>query len=447
MAATQAKLTGVFDDTEPPSRLRAEQDAAVRAYVSRQVYPYSTFNRTRLSASGFGPLGIRSTNDLRAVPPVSWSEVGDGVDLLLRPHRTTITKLGSTSMTFRLLLSSLVGRRERFERNWIDPVYRPIHWLVQQGVPVGVTANDLERMSEIGRRWLEAAGVARSDVIASVIPAGPHLDFWQLATGARRGGVPVAFLEVRPDPEDVARLRPTVLAGRPNDVLETAVRAREYGPAVLGGVHTVLLTGELPEEGAGQSIQRQIGREVRVLSAWAPPGVRAMWAACKGATGLHTWPAADIIDVVDPVTLEPQPPGAVGEIVWSALGWAGSVVLRLRTGVKATIDIDACPACRRTTPRILPAAVAPAVATFAPVLDAHPGVSAWQGELSQRNGDEELVIFIAPSRPGHPGRLVRELDEKLKTGQAATQFIVLTAAEINRRIEQNGHNQIVDRRT
>lgn len=436
----------MITDLERPARLKAEQDAALRAYVRHQVYPYSAFNRARLSASGLGPLGVRTAEDLRAVAPVTWSDLTGGVDLLLRPQRTTITKLGSSSMTFRLLLSRLMGRQESFERAWVDPLYKPIHWLLQQGVPVGATANDLERLGELGRRWLEAAGIGRLDVILSVIPPGPHLDFWQLAAGARRAGVASAFLDVRPDPEDVAKLRPTVLAGRPRDVLELAARGREFGPAALGGVRTVLLTGELPEEGIRQSIERQVGREIDVLSAWAPPGVRALWAECKGADGYHTWPAADVVDIVDPVTLIPAGRGEQGEVIWSALGWAGTVVLQLRTGVKAHVATEACPACKRTSPRVFPASVAPAVAAFAPILDAHPGVAAWQGELSRRNGDEELVVFLTPSRPGHPGRLVRELDSKLRATQPATQFIVLRPDQIERRIAEHGHNQIVDRR-
>jgi hypothetical protein len=448
MVATASKLTVVIGDTERPTRLRAEQEASLRAYVRRQVYPYSSFNRARLSSAGLGPLGVRTQADLRAVPPVAWADCGGGADLLLRPQRTTISKLGSTSMTVRLLMSRLVGRREEFERYWIDPIYKPIHWLMQQGIPVGVTANDLERLSEIGRRWLEAAGVGRNDLIASVIPSGPHLDFWQLAAGARRAGVAAAFLEPRVSVDDVAALRPTVLAGRPRDVLDLVTRARDAGPAVLGGAHTVLLTGELPEPGTRQAIQRHIGREVDVLSAWAPPGVRSMWAECKGGNGYHTWPAADVIDIVDPATLEPVTGDASGEIVWSALGWSGCVVLRLRTGVKAAMETSPCPACKRTTPRLVARAAAPAVATFAPVLDGHPGVASWQGELSRRNGDEELLVFLSPSRPGHPGRLVRELDEKLRaTAHPVTQFIVLSPAQLERRLADNDHNQIVDRRS
>ncbi len=436
----------MFGDAERPSRLRAEQDQALRAYVRRQVYPYSAFNRTRLSGAGIGPLGIRTAADLRRVPPVSWAEVGDGADLLLRPRRTTITRLGSAGLAFRVLFATLLGRRQNFERTVIEPVYRPILWLIQQGVPVGLTANDLDRLSEIGRRWLEASGVSRVDVVASVIPAGPHLDYWQLVAATRRAGVAAAFLEPDPEIEDVARIRPTVLAGRPADVLALAQRGIQTDPAAFGALRTVLLTGELTDDATRHAIQRQLSRKAVVLAAWAPPGVRAMWAECRGGQGFHTWPATEILEVLDPVTLEPTPPGAPGEIVWSALGWAGTVVLRLRTGVRASRHDTMCPACRRTTPRIVPLLTTPSVSTFAPILDAHPGVAAWQGELTRRNGSEELIVFLTPARPGHPGRLVRDLDRQLQPTQPAAQFVVLSADDLERRLADHGYNHVVDKR-
>jgi hypothetical protein len=150
-----------------------------------------------------------------------------------------------------------------------------------------------------------------------------------------------------------------------------------------------------------------------------------------------------VIDVVDPVSLEPVEPGEEGEVVWSALGWAGSVVLRLRTGVHAMLDESPCPACKRTNPRLVPVV---ADVSFAPLLDGHPGVAAWQTELSLRDGSDELVVFLAPSRPGHPGRLVRDLDERLQPIAPAAQFVVLSLEDVQHRLAVHDHKRIIDRR-
>jgi hypothetical protein len=497
----------MFGDAERPTRVRAEQERALRTYVRRQVYPYSVFNRNRLSAAGLGPYGVREIADLQRVTPVTWTEVGDGTDLMLRPNKTTITRLGSPSLAFRVLFARLLGRRQELNQSIIEPIYRPIHWLVQEGVPVGVTANDLERLSELGRRWLEAAGVSRNDLVVSILPSGAHLDYWQLAAATRRAGVAAVFLDNPPALDELVRTRPHVLAGRPDDVLALAERVAAAGSPALSSVHTVLATGALMDDDTRGSIRRLFGADVAVLSAWAPPGVRALWAECRGGTGFHTWPAAEIVEVVHPDTLEPVAPDVAGEVVWSALGWAGTVALRLRTGVRAVLDEQTCPTCARTTPRVVPVAAdrwaeavvaspprvvaaepelvdagartqAAPVTDFAPpvnaapaapaaefvfapaasengdaagvflvpILDGHAGVAEWQGELSRRDGTDELVVFLATSRPGHPGRLVRELDERLSAVQPATQFVVLSLAKLEARLAEHDHERVIDRR-
>ena len=414
----------------------------LRAYIRRQIYPYSAFNRSRLTAAGIGVAGIRSRADLSKVVPVSWAEVGDGADLILRPQRITITRLGNPLFAFRVLFARLLGQGAALNRTVIDPVYRPIHWVVQQGVPVGMSANDLERLSEIGRRWLEAAGIRASDTIVSIMPAG-GLDYWQLAAGARRAGVGAAYLGTEPDLVDIARLQPTVLAGRAGDVIGLARDAGSHASPALSAVRTVFVTGDVVDEPTRATILRLLGHDVAVLGAWAPDGVRALWAECRGANGYHTWPAVEVIDVVDPHSGEPLPPGATGEIVWTALGWAGTTVIRLRTGVRAAVDDAPCSACGRTTPRIIPVRSA---VNFGSILDGHPGVAAWQGELSRRNGDDELVVFVTPSRPGHPGRLIRELDVRLRSTLAPAQFVVLTPDALEKRLADNGNNRVIDKR-
>src|ERR1043165_5332912 len=167
---TRRQTNCVLGDAERPSRVKIEQDRVLRAYIRRQVYPYSTANRNRLSTAGFGPFGVRKTEDLATLPPIAWSEVGDGSELLLRPHRISITKLGAPSLAVRVLFATLFGRRRALNQRVIEPIYKPLLWLVQDGVPVGLTALDIERLSELGRRWLESAGVGGADVIASIIP-------------------------------------------------------------------------------------------------------------------------------------------------------------------------------------------------------------------------------------------------------------------------------------
>src|SRR5437660_511127 len=183
----------------------------------------------------------------------------------------------------------------------LEPVYKPIHWLVQAGLPVGYSTEDLERLAELGRRWLEAAGLRRADVLVGLVPPGPNLGFWQLAEGTRRAGVSALLLSPVPSFEDVAGLRPTVLAGRPLDLANLLEAAAEAG-VHLDSLHTLLAVGEPLEDGVRDRLEFR-GDGAAVLSAWAPPGVKSLWAERRGGEGgLHTSPAVELLEVVGPLT-------------------------------------------------------------------------------------------------------------------------------------------------
>src|SRR5207302_10240590 len=82
----------------------------------------------------------------------------------------------------------------------------------------GYWAEVLGGLAELGRRWVGAAGLRRGDVLVGLVPPGPNVGFWELAEGTRRSGVSSLLLSPVPSIEDVAGLRPTVLAGRPVDL-------------------------------------------------------------------------------------------------------------------------------------------------------------------------------------------------------------------------------------
>jgi hypothetical protein len=152
-----------------------------------------------------------------------------------------------------------------------------------------------------------------------------------------------------------------------------------------------------------------------------------LWSECRGGDSLHVAPDTEYIEIAD------------GEIVWSAIGWRGSALLRLRTAAFGALDTAPCPACNRTTPRVRLTAVEP---SFTATLSAHPGIVAWQVELRTVNGAEELLIFFTPSRTGHPGRLIRDLDRHL----GATQYIVVPRDELDERLAEHDGRRLVDLR-
>ncbi|MHB8670230.1 MAG: phenylacetate--CoA ligase family protein [Acidimicrobiales bacterium] len=346
-------------DRRPPNWIRAAQDRALARYVARVVYPYSSYYRPRLDAAGLGRRGVRSVANLARLPLVGAAEISEAPDLVLRPEEAAIRRWGGPAMLLRIGAARLRGTQSYFNHRVIDPAYKPLHWHLDAGHPVGSSSEDIERVAELGRRWLEMAGVGRSDTAVSLLASGPDLGFWQFAWGCRRAGVPALHLGPEATGPMVAELTPTVLAGRAADLERLALEV----PGALGSVRTALVVGPPMEPRTRDALRSSLGSpDAAVLAAWAPPMARALWAECRGTVdcggGLHTWPDCEIVDIVDdggrPTSREGE-----GDLVWSSLGWRGTVLLRFRTGGRATLDDTRCPACGRSTPRVRPGLPAP----------------------------------------------------------------------------------------
>ncbi|MDX9745228.1 MAG: phenylacetate--CoA ligase [Syntrophales bacterium] len=84
------------------------------------------------------------------------------------------------------------------------------------------------------------------------------------------------------------------------------------------------------------------------LSEMSGPGVAF---ECPEQNGLHIWEDAYLVEIIDPVTLEPLPDGQEGELVMTTLNREGMPILRYRTQDLTRIIPGTCP-CGRTHRRI-----------------------------------------------------------------------------------------------
>ena len=393
----------------------AGKDKVLVDYLLHDVVPNAPAVRQRLAGALDGGR-LKAADGLTRVPPTTLAEVTDPGSLVLRPR---------------------MPRRKKRARA-LERAYKPVHWLVQDGVPIGSSAADLERLGALSARWLTAAGVRADDVVLGFLPPGPHLPYWQLVLGASRLGVSAVHVPPVPSGADVTRLHPTVLVGRPNDV------ARLLDDAGRGGgwrarVRLVIAAGEPIDDGLRARISALLEPGATVVSAWAPPGVRAMWWECAGATALHTWPEAELVQVVDPLSGTPAPPGADGEVVWTPVGWHGTVLVRLRTGVFASLEKGPCRACRAPGPLL---SVTPHAPSFLQVLDEHAGVADWQAELRNADDGEELLVFLSLA----PGARLPELLADVDADLFATQYVVLDAEALDARLAAHADRRVVDLR-
>jgi phenylacetate-CoA ligase len=426
-------------DRRKPSWIKNAQERALRRYLAQDVYPYSPYYQVRLDEAGVGQKGVKSRADLDKLPLTTFDEIVNPASVVLRPDEQNIQQFARIGLVARVFWAKLWRREWVVNQRLIDPVYKPLHWHVDDGFPIGSSAEDVDRLAELGRRWLELAGVARYDVLVSVLPPGPNLAYWELVLGSRQAGVSALHMDPSTTVDQLAAARPNVVAGRPSDLVRLLEAARPVARN-LDGLRTVLVAGGRLDDATRRQLTNLVDGQAAVVAAWAPPGVRALWCQCREGEGLHTSPDAELIEVVDPLSGVPVADGTEAEVVWTALDWKGTVFLRLRTGVFGAIDESPCPACGRSTPRLMP--MSTAEPGFARVLDSHPRVQAWQAELRTVDGQEELIVYISLEPNGRPGRLLRELDRDL----TVTQFVVLDRRRLDARLTSHGATRVLDTR-
>lgn len=322
---------------------------------------------------------MRSVTDLATVEPVTLAELGDGAAYVVRPTRQQLMRSGTAYMRLRTVWASTWGRWGAFVSS-IELSYRPVHFFTADGVPVGAAAADLVRLAGLGAEWLRALGVGRRDSVALVGGAGSGIEAWELSGGTRRAGVSLAVLD---DPLGAARHCVSVVAGT-----DDAVAA-----ALAGGtwpeLRLALVLGETSQRSGARLAKFGAADSVALRRAWAPAGTRSVWYECQGGEtyGWHTTPAAEFVEVHEH-----------DEVLWTGLGWAGTVFLRLRTDVRADrVEDGRCPGCGHFGPRLLRG-------------EGRPSLARWlRGDA--RVADARLTADgadVLPTRAGANARLISD---------------------------------------
>ena len=408
--------------------------------------------------------------DLERLPPTELGSL-DPAAIVLRPDVRSIVRRGERRLAARATLAAATGGLHRFNRRVVEPRFKPVQWVVAEGVPIGYSAADIALLGRYGALWLERAGVGRHDVVVSVLPGGPNVAHWQLALGCRRAGVSALHLDPSAASTMAQGLAPSVLVGDPQHLM--GLLADHDQEHAWPNLRTIIAVGD-PLSAALRERLRSAGGGAAVVGAWAPPGVRAMWSECRAGSalvppsGYHAFDD-DVLEVVGSGD-------EGGELIWTGVRWRGSALVRLRTYVRATVERTTCPGCGARSARIVPLApmvrsgsptasppqpappLAEAVAPVGPspdvsrgpvaspvdigieaILDAESDVAAWQVERRVVDGTPETIVVIAPAWGAATAPLVRRLDRYLR----ATQFIVLSAEEVAARVDRAGGERVL----
>jgi phenylacetate-CoA ligase len=121
------------------------------------------------------------------------------------------------------------------------------------------------------------------------------------------------------------------------------------------GTPTALRVGIFGSERWSELTRGRIERLLGI-TAFDIYGLTELWGPgagieCGERDGMHVWTDHFLVEVVDPATLEPLPPGVEGELVVTTLRKQATPLLRYRTRDLTSLDPSPCP-CGSPFPRI-----------------------------------------------------------------------------------------------
>lgn len=299
--------------------MTALQDAIERAYAG------SAHLRDKLDAADVKPASISTPDDLIRLPFSTKAELRDTP--LLRyaavPNRDIVRVHASSGTT---------GRR----------------------TVCAYTAQDVEDWTEMFARCYRYAGVTAQDRVQLAVGYG----LWTAGAGFQAGAERVGAMVVPTGP------------GNTEMQLEMA---RELGSTVIGATSSfALLLAELVERrGLRDEIALRVGivgserwgdvarRRIESLLAiktFDLYGLTELWGPgagveCERHDGIHVWSDHYLVEIIDPETLLPVPPGTVGEVVVTTLTKQATPLIRYRTRDLSYLYPQPCP-CGSPYPRI-----------------------------------------------------------------------------------------------
>lgn len=291
----------------------------VSAAVAR-AYAGSAFLRAKLDAAGYRPgdgldrVPFTTKEDLRDTPFLEYAAVP--AEKIIRIHSS----------------SGTTGRR----------------------TICAYTAKDVDDWTEMFRRSYAYAGVTADDRVQMAVGYG----LWTAGVGFQAGAERLGAMAVPTGPgntelqlEMMLEAGTTVLAATSSFALLLAELVADRGLADQLSLRVGIFGSERWGEGTRARIESMLG--VRTYDLY---GLTELWGPgtgieCARRDGIHVWDDHYHLEVIDPETLEPVPPGTVGELVVTTLTKEATPLVRYRTRDLSYVYSRPC-ACGSPHPRI-----------------------------------------------------------------------------------------------
>ncbi len=266
----------------------------------------SAFYRRVFRAAGIGADDIRTMDDLRRFPLTSKNDLRSGYPRgFLAVDEEAIVRMHASSGT------------------------------TGQSTVVYHTAHDLDRWTDLVTRCLVMAGATRADVFQNMMSYGLFTGGLGLHYGAERLGMMVIPIGGGNTPRQIQFFRDfgtTVIHITPSYALHVSDVIRDMGLGPDDFSLRTLIFGAEPYSEATRSKLEEIYR-VRALNCYGLSEMNGPGVAfeCGRSDGMHVWEDNYIVEVIDPDTGAPLPPGEKGEVVFTTLNREAMPLIRYRS--------------------------------------------------------------------------------------------------------------------
>ncbi len=310
----------------PREELEKLQLARLKKVVEL-VYDKSPIYRKKLDDVGFKPNDLQSLKDIRYIPFTEKDDFRNNYPfgMFMQPKEKIVRLHASSGTTGKLTV-------------------------------IGCTKNDLEVWTELIARMVTMVGVTEKDTAQIAFGYGLFTGAHGLQYGMERVGATVIPISGGNSEKQLMIMQDfgtTALVSTPTYALHLSEVAEQLGidPKNDLNLKVGLFGGEAFSEEYRHEIQKRWGilaTDNYGLSEVGGPGFSG---ECQLICGQHIAEDHYYAEIVDPVTLEPVPPGEKGEVIITTLTKEALPILRYRTKDISSITYEECE-CGRTTARL-----------------------------------------------------------------------------------------------
>lgn len=439
---------------------RTLQNKLLKQYLRHQI-PYSPWYRRVFEEQGLSFSDIKTTDDLVKIPFVSKEDIAPTEDdrakprqFILQPDEHLIKKYAAKGQLLNIVGKKIMRKDPKPMLEW---EYKPIHIHFTTGrsalpTAFAYSARDIELLKESGSRLLNVIGIDHNQVAINAFPYSPHLAFWLAAFALQKilmtslhtgGGKIMGSTKIL---DALERMKASLITVIPGYFYHMMRQAKEEGRN-FENLKYVVFGGERVSPGLREKARAMLlemgSKEPQFFATYAMTESKTAWIQCAESTGYHTYPDLEVWEVVDEDGRRVKE-GEPGELVYTALDWRGTTVLRYRTGdMTKGIAYDQCPNCGKTVPRIHPDIQRKTeirefnltkikgelvnLNAFYPILSGMPEIEEWQVVIRKKNNDpfevDEIAVHVAPKRGADMNAITAAIQKQVRSEAYVTPIV------------------------